>query len=226
MAPRAPAPAAAGAYSHTPGLNRRQLAIGAVSMVVLGAGLLRLQGGGASAQPMPAGGVGAAPPETAAFLAFSKAITGHAELDPITAGRICAAMLKASADFAGQLKTLAPFAASEADPQAVLARADLAGLRGTALSIVAAWYTGTVGTGSGATMVAYAKALMYRPVMDGMPVPTYCNFGPVWWTVAPPAVRVSVPTEPKPVADAPTTGTPVSTANPPAPPRTTPGAAR
>jgi hypothetical protein len=225
MAPRAPAPAAAGDYSHTPGLNRRQLAIGAVSLVVLGAGLLRLQAGGATAQPMPAT-VADAPPETAAFLAFSKAITGHAELDPITAGRLCAAMLKASGDFAGQLQKLAEFAGSETDPKAVLARADAAGLRGTALSVVAAWYTGTVGTGAGATMVAYAKALMYRPVMDGMPVPTYCNFGPVWWTVAPPAVRVSVPVEPKPVVAAPTTGTPVSTANPPAAPKTTPAATR
>ena len=225
MAPRAPAPTSAGDYSHTPGLNRRQLAIGAVSAVVLGAGLLRLQAGSGAARAAPAG-PGLAPPQTAAFLAFSKAITGHAELDPVTAGRLCAALLKASGEFEGQLRKLAEISESETDPKAVLARADFAGLRGTALSVVAAWYTGTVGSGAGATLVAYEKALMYRPVMDGMPVPTYCHFGPAWWTVAPPAVRVSQPVEPKAVPAAPTTGTPVATARPAALPATTPRAAR
>lgn len=214
-------------YSQTPGearagINRRQWAVGAVSLVVLGAGLMRLPSVRAADELVPAAPV--APPETAAFLAFSKAITGHSELDETTAGRICAAMLAASAEFAGQLQKLAALAGQNLEPKALLAQADTAGLRGTALSVVAAWYTGTVGTGPKATMVAYAKALMYQPVSDGMTVPTYCNYGPVWWTVAPPAIRVAAPVEPKPVAAAPTTGTPVPTSNPPTAPKTTPSA--
>src|SRR5450830_1559149 len=44
-----------------------------------------------------------------------------------------------------------------------------------------------------AMMVAYAEALMYLPVADGLTVPTYCNYGPLWWTRAPPEIRVSAP---------------------------------
>lgn len=219
-------------YSQTPGearagIDRRQWAVGAISLVVLGAGLTRLPSvRAASTVAGPTMASPVAPPETAAFLAFSKAITGHAELDATTAGRMCAAMLAASTGFSGQLQKLAALADQNLEPKALLAQADIAGLRGTALSIVAAWYTGTIGTGAKSQMFAYAKALMYQPVSDGMTVPTYCNYGPVWWTAAPPAVRVSAPVEPRPVADAPTTGTPVSTSNPPAAPRTTPSATR
>ncbi|QHI97714.1 D-sorbitol dehydrogenase [Xylophilus rhododendri] len=205
-----------------PGITRRQLGMGAISLVVIGAGLRHLQTAGAASNP--AEGAVHAPAETADFLAFSTAITGHKDLDSITAGRICAAMLKASAEFAGQLKTLSALATPGLEPKAVLAQADSAGLRGTALSIVAAWYTGTVGSGPGATMVAYAKALMYRPIADGMTVPTYCNYGPGWWTAAPPPVGVSPPVEPKPVAAPPTTGTPTPASNPPKSPKTTPSA--
>ena len=219
-------------YAQTPGearagINRRQWAVGAVSLVVLGAGLTRLPSvRAASTVAQPARAEFVAPPETAAFLAFSKAITGHAELDATTAGRMCAAMLAASSDFAGQLQKLAALADRNLEPKALLAQADIAGLRGTALSIVAAWYTGTVGTGAKSQMFAYARALMYQPVSDAMTVPTYCNYGSVWWTAVPPAVRVSAPVEPRPVTDAPTTGTPVSTSNPPAAPRTTPSDTR
>jgi len=216
-------------YSRTPGedragISRRQWAVGTISMVVLGAGLTRLPSVGAAGEPADAAPV--APPETAAFLAFSKAITGHPELDATTAGRMCAAMLAASTEFSAQLQKLAMLAGQNLEPKALLAQADTAGLRGTALSIVAAWYTGTIGTGPKSQMFAYAKALMYQPVSDGMTVPTYCNYGPVWWTAAPPAVRVSAPVEPKPTVNAPTTGTPVSTSRPPAAPKTTPSATR
>lgn len=206
-------------------ISRRQFAVGAVSLVALGAGLLRLQGAGA-AIPADAPALPSAPPEAAAFLAFSKAITGHADLDATTAGRICAAMLKASADFGGQLQKLAALATPGLEPKQVLAQAATAGLDGTALSIVAAWYTGTVGSGPGATVVSYAKALMYMPVSDGMTVPTYCRYGPAWWVAKPPEIRVSAPVEPKPTTPPPTTGTPVPTNGTPSTPRTTPTVAR
>jgi fructose 5-dehydrogenase small subunit len=70
------------------------------------------------------------------------------------------------------------------------------------LTLVAAWYTGTVGHGQQAEVVSYADALMYRPVSDGLPVPTYCLGGPLWWPGLPPPAGVSAPT-PTPVATAP-----------------------
>lgn len=223
MAHPHPGPDAGPDYSNTPGINRRQLALGSISLVALGAGLLRLQAAGAADAPAAAAGTAAvSPAETAAFLAFSKAITGHKDLDAITAGRICAAMAKASSDFGPQLQQLVGLVSPDRQPKELLAQASEIGLGGTALSVVAAWYTGTVGSGAGATMVAYARALMYQPVADGMTVPTYCNFGPLWWTAAPPAIRVSAPVQPRPAAAAPTTGTPTPTQGTPAAPRSTP----
>ena len=32
---------------------------------------------------------------------------------------------------------------------------------------------------------------MYRTVADGQVVPTYCNYGPLWWLKAPPPVRAA-----------------------------------
>ncbi|MFJ3045602.1 sugar dehydrogenase complex small subunit [Herbaspirillum chlorophenolicum] len=140
---------------------------------------------------------GAAPPpsspEAIAFLAFSKHITGHGDLPLETASRIEAAMRKTYPDFAAQWQKLAALPAAGQKPKAWLAAATDAGLRDLALAVVAAWYTGTVGKGAQAVVVSYAEALMYRPVADGQTVQTYCNYGPLWWTKAPPAIRVSAP---------------------------------
>jgi len=85
-------------------------------------------------------------------------------------------------------------------------------LRELALAIVAAWYTGTVAgnpaNGTKSIVVAYAEALMYRTVADGQVVPTYCNYGPLWWLKAPPPILVSAPVAPKPAPAPATTGTP------------------
>ncbi|MDQ2148475.1 sugar dehydrogenase complex small subunit [Alcaligenaceae bacterium C4P045] len=70
--------------------------------------------------------------------------------------------------------------------QSLLLAAEQIGLKDLALAIVRAWYTGTVGLGDRAILLAYQEALMYRPVRDALTVPTYCNFGPLWWTGTPP----------------------------------------
>ena len=70
-----------------------------------------------------------------------------------------------------------------------MAAARQAGLQDLASDIVAAWYTGTVGRGPTAVVVAYEEALMYQPVRDALTVPTYCSYGPLWWTAAPPLRR-------------------------------------
>lgn len=202
------------------GVTRRQVL--SLSLAALsGAGWLFKSSPGIAAPPAPA--VAAAPTAeaVAGFLRFSQAITAHQDIDADTATRIYIAMQRASADFSQQMSKLAALAAASGDANALLASATAAGLRETALAVVAAWYTGSVGSDSNATVVSYADALMFRPVADAQTPPTYCGFGPGWWTVAPPPVRVSAPVE-RPTEAPPTTGFPVPTTGTPATPRSTP----
>ena len=127
------------------------------------------------------------------FLALSKALTGHANLDPTTASRLVDAFRRTDAGFAARATALAQRVRAGQTPAQLLADADSAGLHDTALAIVAAWYTGTVGHGQKAIMVAYADALMYDTVQDGMSAPTYCSNGPLWWTAEPPPADVAPP---------------------------------
>lgn len=154
---------------------------------------------------------------SAGFVAISRAITEHDDLDPVTAARIEMAMRRDFPSFDRLLPALAALAAPANQPvpaaRALLDAASAAGLRELTMAIVAAWYTGTVGAGTTAVVVAYAQALMYRPVADGQTVPTYCNYGPQWWTQAPPPVRVAPPVAPKAPPPA-TTGNPEPKASP------------
>lgn len=127
------------------------------------------------------------------FLALSQAVTGNANLDPTTASRIADAFRRADAGFAERAAVLAQRVRAGQTSAQLLAAADRIGLRDTALAIVAAWYTGTVGHGQKAVMVAYADALMYDTVNDGMSAPTYCSNGPLWWTAEPPSAAVAPP---------------------------------
>ncbi|WP_431209102.1 sugar dehydrogenase complex small subunit [Burkholderia cepacia] len=127
------------------------------------------------------------------FLALSKALTGHANLDPTTAARLVDAFRRTDPGFAARAAALAQRVRAGQTPAQLLADADGAGLHDTALAIVAAWYTGTVGHGQKAVMVAYADALMYDTVHDGMSAPTYCSNGPLWWTAEPPPADVAPP---------------------------------
>jgi len=52
----------------------------------------------------------------------------------------------------------------------------------TAKTVISAWYTGVVGTGSDLELIAYAEALMYLPTKDILVVPTYGG-GPFYWAV-------------------------------------------
>lgn len=52
----------------------------------------------------------------------------------------------------------------------------------TAKTIISAWYTGVVGTGSDLELIAYEEALMYLPTKDILVVPTYGG-GPFYWAV-------------------------------------------
>lgn len=189
------------AHPQTPGLTRRE-ALLAAAAVAAQAAAWAWPGSGEAQTTLPASahpnGAAAAVTDSAAtgrFFAFSKAITGHDDIDPVTAGRIHAAMQQGDAAFSQHADALAGLVQPGLAPDALLAAAGTAGLRDAALAVVSAWYTGTVVAGSHTTVVAYEQALMYRPVADGLSVPTYCNEGPLWWTAPPPAVGVPTPQE-------------------------------
>ena len=153
-------------------------------------------------------------PGTLLFYTLSQAITGHQDLRTDTAARIEQAMCSNVPGFAEHLPALGALVRTGQPARDLLAAATAidASLRELALAIVAAWYTGTVAgnpaNGTKSIVVAYAEALMYRTMADGQVVPTYCNYGPLWWLKAPPPVRVSAPVAPKPVPAPATTGTP------------------
>ena len=182
----------------TGSLTRRE-AVLAAAAVAAQAALFGWPGTG-GAQPAPAAAAAATTGTVdgeaiARFLAFSKAITGHDDIDPLTSARIREAMLQGDAAFAQQAASLAGLVQPGIAPDALLGAATGAGLREAALAVVTAWYTGTVVAGQKTTVVAYEQALMYRPVADALTVPTYCNEGPMWWTAAPPEVGVPTPQE-------------------------------
>jgi len=192
----------------TGGISRRHLLIGLAALVAEAGFWSNPLFSNAQTPAAPTAAPPPPSPEALAFLTFSKRITGHADLKTDTGVRIEAAMRKTYPDFAAQSSRLGALLQDGQEPKALLAAATDAGLRDLTLAIVAAWYTGTIGKGKQAVVVSYAEALMYQPVSDGQTVPTYCNYGPLWWTKAPPAIRVSAPVAPAPAPAPATTGTP------------------
>lgn len=132
------------------------------------------------------------------FLGLSRLLTGHDDLEPLTAARLSTAFAHIAPDVHRQIGHLAGIVRPGMSPDQALAAADAAGLKAVALTLVAAWYTGTAGSGSNAVTVSYREALMQRPVADALSPPTYALGGPAWWTAEPPPIGLS-----RPVARAP-----------------------
>jgi hypothetical protein len=168
------------------GTTRRKFLL-ATAAVTAGAGVLTDIPEALSQQPADAA------LQAPAFLRLSKAVTGYDDLDATTAARMFVALRQADREFADHAVDLARLIQDGQTPEALLVAAQATGLRDTMLALVAAWYTGTVGHGQQAEMVSYVDALMYRPVSDGLPVPTYCLNGPLGWSGPPPAAGVSAP---------------------------------
>lgn len=158
------------------GLTRRTflLAVSSVSLLVACNGKA----------PAPVASAAPAKPADRRFLQLSQALTGKTDLDPATAGRIETAFAKLHPEMHARFPALAAKAQQAQGPEALLAAAGDA--RPTALAIITAWYTGSVGKGTQAITVSYRDALMQRPVDDGLFPPTYAQGGPAWWTAAPP----------------------------------------
>lgn len=136
------------------------------------------------------GSVLAAPPDEQEnrFLDVSERLTEKVGLSTVTSRRILAALTDDDADFDENLVRLAALGDGAPSGMALKTLADAAGLGPIVARIVAAWYCGTVETKAGPVVVSYKDALMYRPVADGLTVPTYCSNGPVWWSGLPPEI--------------------------------------
>jgi hypothetical protein len=182
------------------GLSRRALALmlGAPIAGLAFKSVLGTAGGAAAAQSADA---------ALRFLTLSKRLTGHPDLDATTSQRLLTLLNAADANFAGGFSALVGLEPQAKDQPALMAAAKAGGQDALAHTVVTAWYTGTVGKGPTARMVAYADALMYRPVADALYPPTYCAGGPGWWTAEPPPVGVSRPVERAPTPP-PTVGSP------------------
>ena len=136
-------------------------------------------------------------PSDPGFLHLSQGLTGHHDLDAETANRISEGFGRLFPELKAHFAALEALAREEKEPADLLKAADAAGLAEAALAIVAAWYKGAVGKSPTGISVAYADALMNRPVADGLAPPTYQLGGPGWWAAEPPLPGVSVPVERK-----------------------------
>ncbi len=127
------------------------------------------------------------------FLALSRFLTGRTDLDPDLSKRFFSALTVQDPHFVQKLKHLAAAIASQA-PQSVDAL-DLISLspadQSCALAIIAAWYSGMVGSGPGATLVTFNAALLYDFTRDAVTVPTYCAWGYDYWTASPPSAPMA-----------------------------------
>jgi hypothetical protein len=133
----------------------------------------------------------ATPPD--AFVLLSTLLTGFPDVYPDLASRLREALLNVVPATSQAVARLIPIGLQASDDSTLMMTAREAGLGEAALALVAAWYTGTVGSGTHTEVVAYADALMYRTVADGLAPPTYALGGPAWWIAAPPPAGVSPP---------------------------------
>lgn len=134
-------------------------------------------------------------PAADAFFRASQILTGYIELDPHTSVRISKALIDQAPAMSESLLALGDLAkdpANTGSARLFLSAAERINQKEAALAVVAAWFKGTIGHGQEAVLVTYQQALMYRPVSDGLIVPTYCGNGPLWWTDAVPDASASI----------------------------------
>lgn len=124
------------------------------------------------------------------FYLVSQAVTEHKNLSEGASAQIFNALLRGQSDFPLQVSRLHALVNSNQTAKQLQALAKQQGLGDLVTNIVTAWYTGSVGHGTDSILISYKDALMYRPVSDGLIVPTYCGNGPLWFTAAPPAAAM------------------------------------
>lgn len=148
---------------------------------VVAAGALLAAGGGALLGGVPT--VFAAPVPADDFLRLSEFLTGGKPLQAVLATRYQAILAKFDAKFDESSAALQRYVADAkaANIDELLARPDLSEpLKKSITQIVSAWYLGIVGDDNNVELVAYVDALMYRPTIDVIVVPSYGG-GPDSW---------------------------------------------
>ena len=124
------------------------------------------------------------------FYLVSQAITEHRNISEGSSAQIFNAFYRSQPDFPAQVSKLHALVKPGQAAKDLQEVAKQNGLGELVTRIVTAWYTGTVGHGTDSILIAYKDALMYRPVSDGLIVPTYCGNGPLYFTAAPPAAAM------------------------------------
>ena len=133
------------------------------------------------------------------FMAVSKTLTGHPELDDGLALLAWNALVSREQDFAARFARLASAInrpGGRSDTAATTTSFSLASvsndptLKATAMAIVSAWYLGRVGkvnpnAEDGPAFITYTGALMWRPTLDATLIPTYSRGGPGHWATPP-----------------------------------------
>lgn len=170
------------------GFTRRELLVGLASTMVatslLGYSFLtQAEQQTAAANPLA----------FARFFKLSQTLTEHQDIDQGMSARIFTALHNSDDQFPSKISQLTALMQDGQSAQQLQALAQQHQLQKTVSAIVAAWYTGTVGHGQQAVLIAYKDALMYRPASDALVVPTYCGNGPLWWTATPPDINLPKP---------------------------------
>jgi fructose 5-dehydrogenase small subunit len=124
-----------------------------------------------------------------AFVALSQQLTGRASFDTLLGKRVYTALASADSQFAQRVAALNTWlrghggVPSDTVTQALAVEApDLAKTVG---AVMRAWYLGLVGEPPNVQVVAYERALMFEPVQDLLPIPSYCKDVPVYWAHKP-----------------------------------------
>ncbi|MER5173038.1 sugar dehydrogenase complex small subunit [Thioclava kandeliae] len=117
-----------------------------------------------------------------AFQNVSKMLVNH-ELDPATGARIAAFAAASYPDLDEILEQISDAATARNSSRVEDFFEDLpeGPLRDFAYWVIAAWYTGSSSGDSDATLFTYEEALLYRPTLDMVPIPTFGFSAPNSW---------------------------------------------
>src|SRR5262245_28019578 len=137
-------------------------------------------------------------PATAAgdeFITLTKFATGRSKVDSDLATQLFAALRESDDTFAGAVTQLAADVSSGKYPD--VESLELA-TRGTPkhaalLSLVSAWYTGTVSVKGRPQFITLNGALLYEPIADGSHIPGNCAGGTNSWANQPTPALSAMP---------------------------------
>lgn len=117
------------------------------------------------------------------FTLVSERLTEQQGLSPILSERFFQALQERNPDFESDLKTLVKEMAQIETH--LLATTLTPAAQTTAKTIISAWYTGIIGTGTDAQVLTYRHALQFNAVDDVLEIRSYCPNKPGFWAAKP-----------------------------------------